>query len=140
MTTSYFTAGMTSGQFFRILHRKKISWHPKYICRILFLMQSSLWASMFAFLENKHYRKKIDASEKPVDPILIIGHWRTGTTYLHQLLGCDPAMVTPTLFQVAMPDSFITSYSYFKPLLKRILIWPAGEFASENLGRSSANV
>jgi hypothetical protein len=31
-------------------------------------------------------------------------------------------MVTPTLFQVAMPDSFITSYSYFKPLLKRILI------------------
>ena len=113
---------MTSGQFFRVLQRNKISWHPKYIARILFLMQSSLWSSMFAFFENKRFRKKIEAAETPVDPIFIIGHWRTGTTFLHQLLGCDPAMIAPSLFQVAMPDSFIISYRYYKPLLRRILI------------------
>ena len=77
---------------------------------------------MFSLIENRRYGKRIDASERPVDPIFIIGHWRTGTTYLHQLLGCDPEMITPTLFQVAMPDSFISSYRYYSPILKKILI------------------
>ena len=25
---------------------------------------------------------------------MVIGHWRSGTTYLHQLLACDPTLAT----------------------------------------------
>lgn len=122
MKTSYLTVGMTAPNFIRVLLRNKISWHPRYIARILFLMQSSLWSSAFSYFEEKRFRKKIEEAEIPVDPVFIIGHWRTGTTYLHQLLACDPGTVTPTLFQVAMPDSYMSSYRYYKHLLKRILI------------------
>ena len=30
----------------------------------------------------------------PDDPVVVIGHWRSGTTYLHQLMGCDPCAAT----------------------------------------------
>lgn len=30
----------------------------------------------------------------PQVPIVVIGHWRSGTTYLHQLLACDPTIAT----------------------------------------------
>lgn len=53
------------------------------------------------------------------DPIFIIGHWRSGTTYLHKLFSLDPEMYTPTLFDVALPDSCLTSYKFYKPIFRR---------------------
>lgn len=57
----------------------------------------------------------------PENPIFIVGHWRTGSTFLHQLLDLDPNFTVPTLFQVAIPDSFLISHPYYKPLLKRVI-------------------
>lgn len=57
----------------------------------------------------------------PEDPIFIVGHWRTGSTFLHQLLNLDPRLASPTLFQVAIPDSFLISHAYYKPLLKKVI-------------------
>jgi hypothetical protein len=40
---------------------------------------------------------------------------------LHQLMSLDPQLNTPTLFQVAVPDSFLVSYPYYRPLFKRVI-------------------
>jgi omega-hydroxy-beta-dihydromenaquinone-9 sulfotransferase len=37
------------------------------------------------------------------DPVLIIGHWRTGTTHLHDLLSSDPRFSYPNLSMAFMP-------------------------------------
>lgn len=52
------------------------------------------------------------------DPVFIIGHWRSGTTLLHQLMALDPRLSAPTLFQVAIPDSFLVSYPYYRPIFR----------------------
>ncbi len=39
------------------------------------------------------------------DPLFVVGHWRSGTTFLHHLLAADPRHVAPTLFQVVNPRS-----------------------------------
>jgi omega-hydroxy-beta-dihydromenaquinone-9 sulfotransferase len=36
-------------------------------------------------------------------------------------MSLDPEMVAPTLFQVAEPECFLTSYKYYKPILKLLL-------------------
>ena len=43
-------------------------------------------------------------AELPDDPIVVIGHWRSGTTYLHQLLACDPTLATARISLTTAPQ------------------------------------
>jgi len=115
--TSYLTAGISMGNLIRLFHRNKITLKPKYIGRTIFLIQSAIWSSIFATAEKALLKKKIEATPVPEDPVFIIGHWRTGSTLLHQIMNLDTENAAPTLFQVAVPDSFIISYPFYKPVL-----------------------
>ena len=48
------------------------------------------------------------------DPIFIIGHWRTGTTLLHELLGLDRRHRCPTTFECFSPNNFLISEAVLK--------------------------
>ena len=87
----------------------------------MFLVQSALWSDLFSWIEWKRYGKKIESTPVPEDPIFIIGHWRTGTTLLHQFMNLDPNLGAPTLFQVAEPNCFICSYRYYAPVFSALL-------------------
>jgi hypothetical protein len=118
---NYLTAGIGFSRLLRLARKNSLSAHPRYLLRFLFLVQSALWSDLFSWLEQKRYGKKIASTPVPDDPIFIIGHWRTGTTLLHQLLNLDPNLAAPTLFQVAEPDCFICSYSYYLPLFSTLV-------------------
>lgn len=121
MKDSYLTAGIKLGHLLRLLHRNHVSLTPKIIFRVVFLLQSACWSSIFAFIEHLRVSKKLKNCPTPDDPIFIIGHWRTGSTLLHQLMSLDPNLTAPTLFQVAVPDSFLVSYPYYRPIFKRLV-------------------
>ncbi|MBC8314596.1 MAG: sulfotransferase [Bacteroidales bacterium] len=114
MNDSYLTAGIRATPLLRLLTRNQISWTLKNTGRILFLLQSSCWSSLFSRIEQIRYRQALKNSPVPKDPIFIVGHWRTGSTFLHQLMNRDPNLTTPTLYQVALPDHFLTSYHFYK--------------------------
>jgi hypothetical protein len=42
-------------------------------------------------------------------PLFIIGHWRTGTTLLHELLILDPRHTYPTTYECLDPKHFLLS-------------------------------
>lgn len=46
------------------------------------------------------------ATQPRSDPIFILGLWRSGTTYLHDLLCAPPGMIYPTTWQCMSPSSF----------------------------------
>ena len=59
-----------------------------------------------AILEKLIYDRKIKASAPKKDPIFIIGHWRSGTTYLQNILSRDPQFgwcdpVSTTTFSIS---------------------------------------
>ncbi len=118
---NYLTAGIGFSRLVRLARKNSISCHPKYLLRFLFLAQSALWTDLFSWFERKRYGKKIESTPFPEDPIFIIGHWRTGTTLLHQLLNLDPNLAAPTLFQVAEPNCFICSYRYYLPVFSTLV-------------------
>jgi hypothetical protein len=62
------------------------------------------------------YNKRIKRTRLLSDPVFIIGHWRSGTTYLHNLLCCDNQFGFPTTFQCLLPGAFLTG----KELMKSI--------------------
>jgi len=43
--------------------------------------------------------------QKP--PVFILGHWRSGTTLLHEYLGLDPKFASPTTYQCFAPWHFL---------------------------------
>jgi len=40
-------------------------------------------------------------------PLFVLGHWRSGTTYLHDLLSLDSRFTFPTRYDCAAPDHFL---------------------------------
>jgi hypothetical protein len=82
------------------------------------------------------------------DPIFIIGHWRTGTTLLHELLALDPRLRAPTTYECLVPHHFLLTAGWVdrlttftlprtRPQDKMRVSWDApqeDEFALLNLG------
>jgi hypothetical protein len=48
------------------------------------------------------------------DPIFVIGHWRTGTTLLHELLALDPRLRAPTNYECLVPNHFLLTSRWLK--------------------------
>ena len=51
---------------------------------------------------------------KPPDNItFILGHWRSGTTFLHELLSADPATTFPNTYECMNPNHFLLTEKQF---------------------------
>lgn len=74
-------------------------------------------------LQRWLYGAQIEALPLAGDPLFVIGHWRTGTTWLHELLADDPRFATPTTFHCFFPNAFLVTRSWLRPLTS-ILIPP----------------
>lgn len=55
------------------------------------------------------------------DPLFVIGHWRTGTTLLHELLALDPRHRCPTNYECFVPHHFLISQRWLKPCIRFVL-------------------
>lgn len=50
-------------------------------------------------------------------PIFILGHWRTGTTHLHNLMCCDPQFGFVSTFQALVPESCLLPLNPLLPVI-----------------------
>lgn len=76
----------------------------KYLHRALFITVISLGTTPIRMLFNIKYMKKINEVPISDPPVFIIGHWRSGTTYLHELLSNDPQFCYTTLWSTLLPE------------------------------------
>jgi hypothetical protein len=56
----------------------------------------------------------------PEDITFILGHYRSGTTHLVNLMNREGHFVTPNSYQCLFPHSFLTTESVFSPLLNLV--------------------
>lgn len=84
---------------------------------------TALWSlanSLSAAIERRRYAEALAAVElKP--PLFVLGHWRSGTTYLHNLLAQDGRWTYPNLYQVWHPHTFLGSEAIQTRLSARML-------------------
>lgn len=121
MKSAYLLTGIQTRIFLKLIRTNKISWWPKYIFRFFFVFQNAIWASIFSSIDKNKYGKKVAAYKMSKDPVFIIGHWRTGSTFLHQLMNLNENLAAPTLFQTSQPNGFKSAYNYFRPIMKLLL-------------------
>jgi LPS sulfotransferase NodH len=113
---SYILAGIRMGPLMTLLRKRGFTPSPRNLFRMLFLLQNACWASLLSWREKKVYGEKLKSFKIPENPVIIIGHWRTGSTFLQQLLSLDDQFIAPTVFQASFPDSFLVSGRYFRPV------------------------
>ena len=79
----------------------------KYIARGVFITIISIFTYPARLIFKLRYESKINNFEIKKPPIIIIGHWRSGTTYLHELISQDPQFCYVSLWHTLVPDSFL---------------------------------
>ncbi|MCA9304668.1 MAG: sulfotransferase [Phycisphaerales bacterium] len=55
--------------------------------------------------------------DHPPGVVIVVGYYRSGTTHLHNLLSCDPRVVTPRWYQVLAPQGFWLGWSLVRIML-----------------------
>jgi len=91
-----------------------------FIGRAGFITVTSLGTAPARFLFHLKYEKKINDTKLQYPPVFIIGHWRSGTTFLHELLSQDPQFCHVSLWNTLLPDSFLI-LEPLKPFLATFL-------------------
>jgi hypothetical protein len=100
---------MTLGTLLKVLARNEFDVDTRYLYRLAFLMWTAMGNSVFRLLEVAVNSRKIEADKIAHPPLFIIGHWRSGTTHLHNLLCLDENFTYPTAFQAMFPHHFVFS-------------------------------
>jgi len=146
----HFLAGTRIGHLLKLLKNHKIHWTGKSLFRISSSVSWTLIMSPFNAIEKLLFGKKI-AAQSLESPILIIGHPRSGTTFLHYIMSKDSQFGFCNIAQCFAPYSFkltgqLTTFFFKRMLpekrqmdnLKMSYDMPfEEEFAMGNLGEQS---
>jgi hypothetical protein len=73
----------------------------------------SLFNTLMRGVQWLWYGRRIRHTQIRHAPIFIIGHWRTGTTLLHELMILDERHAFPTTYECMDPNHFLLSESFF---------------------------
>ncbi len=83
---------------------------PEAIIDLLFAAGNSALGA----LQGVVYRQALAKAQLSGDAVFIIGHWRTGTTLLHELLALDPRFRAPTNYECLAPNHFLVTGGWLK--------------------------
>jgi LPS sulfotransferase NodH len=106
--------------------------------------------SMLGAIQRARYDQKIAATRFEQPPLFIVGHWRSGTTLLHEYLSLDDSHTSPNTYECFAPSHCVISEWLFgkckfllpskRPMDNMAAGWERpqeDEFALMNLGLPS---
>lgn len=104
-----FWHGMRANVWWRLLARNRFKISPLRAGIALGVSTLSPINDLLAAVQRVRYESKIRETRIEHDPIFILGHWRSGTTWLHELLVSNPDFAFPTTYQCLAPSHFLIS-------------------------------
>lgn len=94
---------------------------PAHLPKALAVTCLSLTGSLGRVIERLAYDSILAETTLAKPPIFVIGHWRSGTTFLHNLISQDPNLAYASCHQVLAPELFMGSGYITKPLMTRLM-------------------
>lgn len=109
--------GMGLAAWLRLLVRNRFSISPSRITSALATTALSPINSVLGLVQRIRFGRQIRAAAIDPEPVFIVGHWRTGTTMLHELLALDPANRCPSTYESFAPHHFLITERFLKKWL-----------------------
>jgi hypothetical protein len=105
-------AGCDFFAWMRLLARNRFQIHWSCLHVAIYVIFVSFVHTMLRGVQWVVYGRRM-ARTPITPPIFIIGHWRTGTTLLHELLALDERFAFPTTYECMEPNHFLLSENLF---------------------------
>lgn len=116
-----FWHGMRWGDWMKLWAGHGFRTHPLRFGMACLLTGFTPFNSVLARLQAWRYGRQIADFELSQPPLFIIGHWRSGTTLLHELMYLDERFTAPNTYQCFTPHHCLVSEWILPKLLKFIL-------------------
>ena len=112
-----FWHGMRTRDWLRLLAENRFRIHPFRWPMATSISLVSPVNSVLARIQRLTHGKRIREATIHESPLFILGHWRSGTTYLHELLSRDDQFISPSTYQCFAPHHFLLTQSVIPRLL-----------------------
>jgi omega-hydroxy-beta-dihydromenaquinone-9 sulfotransferase len=109
-----FWHGMLPLTWLRLLKSGKFRVHPSRLPLAIGVTLTTPLTLMLSLLQRVVFRGRLAEAELHGPPVFIVGHWRSGTTLLHELMVRDERLSSPSTFQCFAPAHFLVSEWFFR--------------------------
>jgi hypothetical protein len=116
-----FWDGMMPSAWFPLLVRNRFAVSPRRVGMAVLLSGLTLFNLLFALIQTVFFRRRIGRTKIQEHPIFVIGHWRSGTTLLHELLVLDARHTYADTYDCFAPNHFLVSGWLIRPCLRFLL-------------------
>jgi hypothetical protein len=99
--------GYNLASWVRLLVRNRFAVDFSRLHIALIVSVTSIHHSALGLLERLIYGRRIARTQVHPSPIFVLGHWRSGTTLLHELFACDPRLGYPDTYECFAPHHFL---------------------------------
>ncbi|MBM4091855.1 MAG: sulfotransferase [Planctomycetes bacterium] len=113
--------GMTLSAWLELLRANRFAVSPSRIPLAMSVSAVSLLNSLLAGAQAWFWNRRLAAVPLRSDPIFVVGHWRSGTTLLHELLALDPRHSCADTYACVAPSHFLLS-RYLVPTWMGVLM------------------
>lgn len=104
-----FWHGMRFGDWLKFWGSHWFKAHPLRLPMAIIVTFVTPINTILGWVQQGLYGRKIAETRIEHPPIFIIGHWRSGTTLLHELMFLDDQFGSPTTYQCCSPHHFLVS-------------------------------
>lgn len=113
-------SGSSLSNWLNVLAENHFDIDFQFIPRAIYVTAMMTVLAPFRYYEHKKFHKKL-VKVNVKEPIFIIGHFRSGTTFLHYLLGQDQQLGYVSTFETMTPGMIIANEEMFRDLVKNHL-------------------
>jgi omega-hydroxy-beta-dihydromenaquinone-9 sulfotransferase len=112
-----FWHAMALRDWLRLLIRNRFRIHPLRWGLTFTVTCVSIFNSVVGTLQQLIYGRTIDRVDTNRELVFILGHWRSGTTLLHELMVLDDRFAYPTTYECFAPNHFLLTGSWMPKLI-----------------------
>lgn len=113
--------GIPFGVWLKALRANRFQVSPSRLHQALRLTIFSIINTSLYWTDRIIYDRLVARSRTPQAPLFIVGHWRTGTTLLHEMMVLDKQFSFPTTYQVSTPHHFLLTQSFMPAVFNHAL-------------------
>lgn len=114
-----FWHGMPLGVWHSLVAENHWTFSPSRLGLATTISLAAAFNSLAEPLSEARFRRRLRNPPTTPPPLFIVGHWRSGTTLLHELMMHDARFCCPTTYQCFAPGHFLLT----EAILTRALSW-----------------
>lgn len=112
---------MSVGGYWNLLREHRFRIHPSRYPMTALVGGCAVFNSTMNRLQKVFYQQHLNRINLGRPPVFIIGHWRSGTTLMHELISQDERFAYPSNFEAFVPEHFLLTRHVMYPLINMLM-------------------